>query len=135
MSRIRDYAISGPAPPGRMRLAAGLDLAAAIVVAMLGFPFPIVRASVPVPVFVVLIVVAVVVVHFLYLTVTAPILGRTPGLYLTDLGFEGGAPGASRAWRWSAGIVLMFVPGILGMTDLASGVPARMSGLVVGSTT
>ena len=134
MSRIRDYGVSGPAEARAARTATGLDLAAAVVLAMLGFPFPIVRASVSIPLFVGLVIIAVVIVYFLYLTVTAPLLGRTPGQYLADVGFEGGPPSAARAWRWALGTVLATPPGLLGIGDLATGLPMRISGLVVGST-
>ena len=135
MSRIREYVTIDHAESSRVRVAAMVDFFTAVVVAMLAFPFPIVRASVPTLVFVISILVSITFIHFLYLTITTPLFARTPGMYLMDLGFEGGGPLVSRSWRWALGSVVTFWPTvILGAPDVEKGLPVRMSGLVIGST-
>jgi hypothetical protein len=128
MSRVSEYATTGEADRGRVRIAWAIDAASGAVIAMLGFPFPFVRASVPTPLFVALILAAIVLVGYLYVTVVAKLLGRTPGMYLMDLGFEGGGPSIGRAARWALGWLLGF--GAHPTTGLAT----RLSGLAVMST-
>ncbi|MBA4370213.1 MAG: hypothetical protein C0418_01365 [Coriobacteriaceae bacterium] len=101
MSRISDYRPAGTAERRSMRLAQLADFGAGAVLAMLAFPFPIVRASVPMPVFITLVLAALVSGWWLYTALTAVGLGRTPGMYLFDLGFAQGRPGVRRAAVWA----------------------------------
>lgn len=128
--------MSGPADPGRYRIASIIDFAASVVLAMLAFPFPIVRASVAPPVFVALILVAIVVVHVLYLSVTVSVWGRTPGMYLLELGMTSGRTSPARALAWGFGAVLEFVPRAVGIPvgGAVGGLASRISGLEPGST-
>ena len=126
MSRISEYQVSGPAAPGRIRLAIALDFVCGLVIAMLAFPFPIVRASVSVPSFVALVLGSIVAVHALYLMVAVSLLGRTPGMYLLDLGFDDGAPGLADSAKWALRVTLLFWPVMLRL--YASDDPSRLGG-------
>lgn len=128
MASFREYETTGPATPRRIRSAWAIDAVSGVVVAMLAFPFPVVRAAAPAAVFVLSILSSIIVIAWLYMSVMPRLFGRTPGMYLMDLGFEGGQPPLSRSWRWALGT--LFTAGGTPDTGLAS----RMSGLVVMST-
>jgi len=128
MASFREYETTGAASRGRVRASWAIDVASGVVIAMLAFPFPVVRAMVTTPVFMISLFAARIVGTWLYMSIMPRLFGRTPGMYLTDLGFEGGRPPLSRSWRWALGT--LFTAGGTPDTGLAS----RMSGLVVGST-
>lgn len=117
--------------------AAGGDLAVAAVVAMLVWPFPLIRLTLGIPwsVHVPLILAWVLVVYAAYLATSVAIWGRTPVMYLTDLGLAG-VPrpfGLGRSLRWALGLAVAVVPSLLGARSLAdprTGLAARASGLV-----
>lgn len=126
------YSAAGPAAIGRALGAAWLDWGAGAALAMLVFPFPIVRQSLPAAAFAAAVVGAVLVGAWLYLALTASLLGRTPGMYLLDLGFRGGPPPLGRALLWGGAWALLAVPA-LALRVLAAperGIPDRVSGLV-----
>lgn len=125
---MREYETVGVASPKKARVAGWIDAAAAIGIAVIAFPFPIIRASTTTLVFVASMLVAVIAVHYCYLGLTATFLGRTPGMYLMDLGFEGGHPAVFRVWLWALGAVLVAGP------HPEKGLGARFSGLRVMST-
>ncbi len=128
---------TGPlADPARARIAALIDFGAGLVAAVIAFPFPFARAALPLPVFVVSIVVSIVVVHELYLALTLMFLGRTPGMYLLDLGPDP-RPRLGAAVSWAVGASLAFWPTVFGVRpafDPATGLPARLSGVQTRST-
>jgi hypothetical protein len=128
MSRISEYTVTGDAERGRVRVAWAIDFAAGAVIAMLGFPFPFVRAAASTLLFVLLILAAILLVAYLYMTIVAKLLGRTVGMYLMDLGFEGGGPSIGSAARWSLG----WLPSL--GSHPTDGWASRLSGLVVMST-
>jgi hypothetical protein len=113
-----------------------LDAAVALVAAVIVFPFPFARAFLSIPLFVAAILVTIVVVHVLYLTVALIVWGRTPGMFLLDMGTSPRPVGLMRALRWSAGSALGLVPGFLSTRPLdpECGMPARFAGLVTRST-
>ncbi|MHB9004119.1 MAG: RDD family protein [Coriobacteriia bacterium] len=130
------FEVTGPADAGRYRAASIIDFAAAALLAMLVFPFPVVRATVATPVFVVLIIAAIVVAHIVYLSVVLSVWGRTPGMYLLDLGIAGGRIPPVRALAWGFGAVLEFLPRVAGVRPRGAngGLASRISGLELAST-
>ncbi len=129
------YAATGPAEPRRATAAAWIDWAAGAVTVALAFPFPIVRASVELPWFVTSVGIALFSGCALFMALTATLLGRTPGMYLLDLGLEGGRPDAAKALLWGFALATC-LPASIGWGALAhpaSGLPARLSGLAVVS--
>ncbi|MDZ4065035.1 MAG: hypothetical protein U1E22_10270 [Coriobacteriia bacterium] len=134
--RFAEYETTGPAQPGRVRSASVVDYAAAVVIGVIIFPFPIVRAYVSVWVFVVSILVVIGVAHALYIGLTSVLLGRTPGMYLFDLGFGGERPGAYRAMMWGFGSAVVFWPSLIvsRFAHPERGIPAMMSGVRVRAT-
>ena len=128
MSRISEYEVTGPAERRRVRVAWLIDVLAGAVIAMLGFPFPFVRAAASTLVFVLLILAAILLVAYLYLVVVAKLLARTVGMYLMDLGFEGGGPSIGRSARWALGWLMSFG------SHATGGFASKLSGLVVMST-
>ncbi|MDP2182816.1 MAG: hypothetical protein Q8K99_09665 [Actinomycetota bacterium] len=134
--RFAEYQTTGPARQGRVRSASAIDYAAAVVIGVIVFPFPIVRAYVPVWVFVVSILVVIGIAHALYVALTSVLLGRTPGMYLFDLGFDDERPGLFRALMWGFGSAVVFWPSLLvgGLAHPETGVLARSSGVHVRAT-
>lgn len=121
----------------RALTAAGVDLAAAALVAILLWPFPLFRLTLGLPwaVHGVLIFVWVFVVYTAYLTLSVLAWTRTPVMYLLDLGLRDGSPrfGFGRSLRWALGWALAVLPGLVGARSLTApetGLPARLSGLV-----
>jgi hypothetical protein len=134
--RLGAYEAGAPADAARVRRGLVLDLAVAVVVTMLLWPFPFIRLTLalPVPVHVALILVAIVVVDILYMAVSVAVWGRTPVMYLLDLGLAGAARpfGAGRALWWAVPAALVALPAALGARSLADpvrGLPARASAL------
>ena len=136
MAAIGHFETTGPAQPARYRSAVLLDFVCALLLAMLAYPFPIMRATLPLPVFVMTILASIVVVHVLYEAVVVTIWGRSPAMYLLDLGVEGGRPGVGAAMAWGAGVALAFWPTVFKsrLGDPENGLAARLSGLVVRSS-
>jgi len=133
----REFVVSGPADPSRVRIAALLDFGAAFVVAVIAFPFPFARATLPLPVFVASILATIVVMHAAYCGLTLRVFGRTPGMFLLDLGPQLGRPTLGRATLWGIGESAAFWPTVFGAArtfDPETGTPARMSGIEIGST-
>ncbi len=137
-SRMRDWEPRGDADPLRTRRALAVDAALALVLAMLAWPFPVMRANLDLPAHVAALVAFSVFVQALYGAVCVRIWGRTPGLYLTDLGLTGAERpfGPVLSVRWGAGFALAVVAalGSFGTADPGSGLPARFSGLATVST-
>jgi hypothetical protein len=145
----------------RARLAGWLDGAGALVVTMIAWPFPLARAMMPWPVHVVSILAAILVVDALLRATSVLAWGRTPFMYLLDLGLERsvalatpGAPSRASAGvsdhaegrpeppatmeavKWSVGWTIGLVPSLLGarsLVDPERGLPARWSGLLTRS--
>jgi len=133
----REFDVAGPAEPSRARVAALLDFGASFVVAVIAFPFPFARATLPLPIFVASILASIVVVHIAYCGLTLRIFGRTPGMYLLDLGPQLGRPSLGRAMLWGMGQSIAFWPTVFGAPtsfDPETGTSARMSGIEIGST-
>lgn len=143
MSALSDYEVTGAAAPGSVRAAALIDLLAATVVSMLAYPQPAVRAAIsgaglPIWVFVLSLLAVAVVVFALYEGVSAMIWGRSPGMYLMDVGLHppGRAP-APRALLWAMGWLIAIGPALLGISAAYEGdcgLPARFSGMSTRST-
>ncbi|MCG2807575.1 MAG: hypothetical protein L6413_04805 [Coriobacteriia bacterium] len=134
---IREFQFVGPAEPPRARTASLIDFAAAFVAAVIAFPFPFARAVLPVPIFVDSILLSIIVVHVLYCWLTLGLLGRTPGMFLLDLGPGPKRPGLAAALLWALGSSLAFWPTVLGVRgayDPETGPAARMSRIRIGST-
>jgi hypothetical protein len=141
MSRVSAYEPNGSAAQGRVALAGALDAVAAFVVTMLLWPFPLFRLTLGVswPVHILAILAGWLVVLTAYLTLTVAALGRTPAMYLLDLGLAGAERpfGLARSVRWAAGWTLAVLPGLIGARGLIGperGIPARLSGLVTVAT-
>lgn len=136
MTSLAAFEVTGAADPGRYRLSAIVDFVAAALLAILAFPFPILRAVLPLPVFVASILLSVVVAHFLYLTATVMLWGRTPAMYLFDMGLSSGRASVLRAGRWAFGATLDFWPIVLSprSREPRGRLAARMSGVELGST-
>jgi len=133
----REFDVIGPAETSRVRVAALLDFGASFVVAVIAFPFPFARATLPLPIFVASILATIVVVHIAYCGLTLRVFGRTPGMFLLDLGPQLGRPALGRAMLWGVGESVAFWPtvfGAVGSFDPETGTPARMSGIEIGST-
>lgn len=132
--KLGDFVTAGPAAAGRVRSAALVDGAAAFLLAVLAFPFPIARALLPLPVFVASIIGVIAVVHVAYVAITLMLWGRTPGMYLLDLGVSDARPAFPDAVRFAAGASCAFWPTVLRVEtafDAEDGWPARFSGLSV----
>jgi hypothetical protein len=133
------YQTTGAADPAKVRLAGWLDGVAALVLTMIAWPFPVLRAAVPWSVHAPLVLVAILAADAGLRFASLLVWGRTPFMYLLDLGLEGGPPRihAKAAVRWSLGWTLSLVPSLLGARSLAdpmSGLAARFSGLATRST-
>lgn len=135
-SRLGAYAPGEPAEASRALKAAALDLLVAAIVGLLLWPFPLIRLTLAVPVaaHTALIVVWILVVYLVYMTASVAAWGRTPAMYLLDLGLRGRPRpfGLGTAARWAAGWVVTVLPALLGARGLAdprSGLPARLSGV------
>lgn len=131
MSKFAHFEVQGPATLDRVRFAQVIDALAALIVAVLLFPFPTVRASVALPVFVVSIIVAILVVYLLYLTIFLSVWGRTPGMYLMDLGIDPRPAGVAASVKWALAMLAGFVPGFFfsAVLDSSTGWAARFSRL------
>jgi hypothetical protein len=136
MSRLGVFRPDGRADAARVRLAGVLDLLVAVLVTMLLWPFPLLRLTLSLPwsVHAAAIVVGIVVVHEVYSAASVAVWGRTPVMYLLDLGLAGRERpfGLVRSWRWALGWTVAVVPGVLGVEgpiDPDVGLPARFSGL------
>lgn len=138
MSALGDYEITGSAAPSRVRAGALIDLLAAAVVAMLLYPQPAVRAAItgaglPIWVFLLTLLAAVFAVFALLLIACVLTWGRTPGMYLMDVGLDPvGRPPFAKALMWAIGWLLAVMPALLGVAavfDGETGLPARLSGL------
>lgn len=136
MSSLSEYTTGAAADASRARLAHVLDAAVALVAAVIAFPFPFARAVLSVPLFVAAILLTIVVVYVLYLTVALVAWGRTPVMFLLDLGTSPRPVGLARAFRWSAGSALGLLPGLVSsrLLDPEVGMPARFAGLTTCST-
>jgi hypothetical protein len=143
VSALSDYRITGPASPSRTRGAGLLDLLAATIVSMLAFPQPVVRAAIsgaglPIGVFVVLLLAIIFVVDWLYMAFSVLTWGRTPGMYLLDLGLEAETkPTFGEAAGWATGWVLAALPALVGVKavyDPDRGLPARLGRVPTRST-
>lgn len=141
MSALARFSITGPATPGRTRTAGLLDGLAATVIAMIAVPQPVIRqlstASVPgvggIVVFVLVLLASILVVLWLYLAFSAVTWGRSPAMYLLDLGLDAPTkPTIREAAGWAAGWALGLLPALVGVRalyDPETGLPARMGGL------
>lgn len=136
MSKFAHFEAKGPATLDRIRYAQGIDAIAALIVAVLLFPFPTVRASVALPVFVASIIVTILVIYLLYLTLFLSVWGRTPGMYLMDLGIDPRPVGVVTSIKWALAMLAGFVPGFFSsaILDPATGWAASFSRLETVST-
>jgi len=146
VSALSHFRITGEAASGRARGAGLLDLLAATVMAMIVVPQPIVRASLMgsgatpagVVAFVATLLAAILLVLVVYLAFSAVTWGRSPAMYLLDLGLEAETkPTFGEAIRWALAWGLAAVPALLGIRaayDPVSGWPARFSGMPTRST-
>lgn len=133
---LREFETGPLADPAKARIAALIDFGAGLVAAVIAFPFPFARAALPVPVFVVSILLSIVVVHELYCALALTFLGRTPGMYLLDLGPDP-RPRLGAAVAWALGASIAFWPTVFGVRsvfDPATGLSARLSGVQTRST-
>jgi hypothetical protein len=135
-SPLGSYGAAGPADPARVRRGLLADFVIAAVIALLLWPFPLIRLTlgIPVPIHVVLILVWMLIVAAVYMTAAVALWGRTPVMYLLDLGLMGADRpfGFGRALRWGIGAAVAAVPAALGarrLGDATTGLPARLSGL------
>lgn len=147
MSALSQFRISGDASPARVRGAGLLDLLAATVVAMIVVPQPIVRATLIGPeasalgivLFVATLLIAILVVLAIYLAFSAVTWGRSPAMYLLDLGLESETkPTLGEALAWAAGWALGALPALVGVRAAyhpETGWPARFSGMPTRATT
>lgn len=141
MSRIAHFRVTGPASVGRSRAGGLLDLLAAVVVSMLIVPQPVVRGALmsggatlaSILLFIGSMLFAALVVLFGYLAFSAVTWGRTPSMYLLDLGLEAPSkPTTREALLWALGWACAAVPALFGVTAAyhpESGWPSRWSGL------
>lgn len=146
MSALARFEITGDATPGRTRTAGLLDGLAATLIAMIVTPQPVLRqvfvqAAGPVAgivLFVSVLLLLSLAVLGVYLAFAAVTWGRSPAMYLLDLGLEAQTkPTMGEAVRWSLGWMLAFVPALLGVASTChptTGLPARLSGLPTRST-
>lgn len=138
MSALSEYRITGPSTFSRVRGGALLDLLAATVAAMLLYPQPAARAAItgaglPIWVFLLSLLAAALVVFAVFLFGCALIWGRTPGMYLMDVGLDpAGRPAVGSALMWALGWLVAILPALFGaraVSDGETGLPARLSGL------
>lgn len=146
VSALARFTIAGPASAGRTRVAGLLDGLAATVVAMVAVPQPVVRqfamAAVPgaggIALFVGLLLASVAVVLWLYLAFSAVNWGRSPAMYLLDLGLEAPTkPTIGEAASWALGWMIALLPALIGargLYDPERGLPARLSGVPTRAT-
>ncbi len=136
MARISEFTLTGPATPQRTRVAALLDFASAMLIAVLAFPFPFVRASWGVTGLMLGMFGAIAVMHVVYLEAVVTLWGRTPGMYLMDLGLDTDEIDATVRLRWSFGWALSALPSVAkpALADPVTGTAARLSGLPTRST-
>lgn len=146
MSALARFEITGETTPGRARAAGLLDGLAAMLIAMVVTPQPILRqglvqAAGPMAgtmLFVFALLLLSLAVLGVYLAFAAVTWGRSPAMYLLDLGLEAQTkPTTGEALRWSLGWMLAWVPAILGIARAyhpTTGLPARLSGLPTRST-
>ncbi|MDA3935440.1 MAG: hypothetical protein PF636_01055 [Actinomycetota bacterium] len=136
MAHIADYALIGPATASHTRIAALIDFGSAMMIAVLAFPFPIVRASFGVAGLMLGMLATVAVMHVVYLEAVVTIWGRTPGMYLMDLGLDPDSIDSTARLRWSFGWALSALPSLakLSLADPDSGTAAKLSGLPTRST-
>lgn len=136
MANPADFVPVGPADSARARNSAVFDFVAAFLLAVLAFPFPVMRALLPLPVFVASILATVVVAHVLYLSLFALAWGRTPAMYLLDLGLSERRLPFSRAFVWASASSLGFWPQVFGLSsgDPALGLATRLTGVKVVAT-
>ncbi len=136
MAGPSEFTPVGPADRRRVRNSAISDFAVAFLLAVLAFPFPVVRQLLPIPVFVASIVGTVVVTHVLYLSVFAMAWGRTPTMFLLELGLSEKRLGVAHAFVWAATSSLGFWPLLLGFAagDPETGLAARISDVRVVAT-
>ncbi len=137
----REFDVVGPAEPSRARVAALIDFGAGVIAAVIAFPFPFARATLPLLVFVASILLSIVVVHVAYVALTLRIFGRTPGMFLLDLGPQSGPdqsrPSLARSLAWALGASIAFWPTVFMVAsayDPRGGTAARMSGIEIRST-
>ena len=127
------------ASPERVRLAGWLDAGVGLVVAMLAWPFPLLRQALPWSVHGPLIAAGILVAGFAWRFVSLLVWGRTPVMYLLDLGLEpgGGRASAKVAAAWSGAWTAALLPSLLGAHGTVhplTGWPARASGSATRST-
>lgn len=146
MSALARFEITGDATPGRTRAAGLLDGLAATLIAMIVTPQPVLRqvlvqaagSVAGIVLFVSVLLLLSLAVLGVYLAFAAVTWGRSPAMYLLDLGLEAHTkPTMGEALRWSLGWMLAFVPALLGVAGAyhpATGLPARLSGLPTRST-
>ena len=137
---MSEYTAAGAADPTKVRSSTLLDLLGATVVAMLVYPQPVVRqalsgAGMPVWVFMATLLIATLLVFGAYQAVCLLVWGRTPAMYLFDLGLDpAGRPRWSAALLWGIGWSLAAVPtlvGLRGAFDPLRAPAVRFSGLRV----
>lgn len=146
MSSLDQFDIAGPADPVRVRIAGLLDALAAAIVAMLAVPQPFVRGAIMgdevtamgIATFVLALFAAIFLVFGIYLAFSAVMWGRTPVMYLFDLGLDTPTkPTMREALTWSAAWVLATLPALIGVQRAyhpETGWPARFSGAPTRST-
>lgn len=133
--RFAEYEVAGPAKVTALRRAAVADFAAGLVLAVLAFPFPIVRASVPTLVFVISVLASIGMVHAVYVAATIALLGRTPGMYLFDVGFAPARPRGINLVLFACASVVAFLPQLVvaRVGDPAAGLAARAGSVTLSS--
>lgn len=141
VSALANFEIAGEAAPGRVKAAGLLDLLAAAVIAMILVPQPVVRQAlmsayagpIGIALFVLALIAAILLVFGVYLAFSAVTWGRTPAMYLLDLGLDAPTkPTTREALGWAAGWMLAAVPALVGVGAFShpvSGLPARVSGV------
>jgi hypothetical protein len=143
VSALSDFSVTGPASPARTRGAGLLDFLAAAIVSMIAFPQPVARAAItgaglPIGVFVLLLLAIIFAVYWLYVAFSVVTWGRTPGMYLLDLGLEAETkPTLGEAAGWATGWVLAALPALVGVKtayDPERGWPARIGRVPTRST-
>lgn len=146
MSAIANFTITGEASPGRVRAAGILDFVSALFIAMIVMPQPVVRQAIMGPdvtllgiaVFVLVLIAGVLAMLWLYLAFSAVTWGRSPAMYLLDLGLDAPTkPTIGEAAGWATGWAVAAVPAICGLRGLyngETGLPARFSGVPTRST-
>lgn len=112
MSRLSDWRSGGPAEPRRIALSLAADTGIAALLTILAWPFPFVRQSVAWPAHIGLIVVAVLITGGLYRVACIRAWGRTPAMYLMDLGLEPRSPGLARSAAWALLVSVLSLPAL-----------------------